>query len=118
MSDEVVAVNLSIDVNRREVHRLLGYGRSGQPSKNVAKRLDELWPEALIVTPGIRPAGSSMDDQQRAATPGGAILAGADYLVVGRPIRMAEEPVETADAIAREVEEALNKLKTQEEGGA
>lgn len=65
------------------------------------------WPEALIVTPGVRPAGADLGDQARVATPGGAIKAGADYLVVGRPIAAAPDPALAADSIAAEVAEAL-----------
>jgi orotidine-5'-phosphate decarboxylase len=61
----------------------------------------------LIVTPGIRPAGTAQGDQARAATPAAALAAGADYLVVGRPITEAANPAAAADAIAREMEAAL-----------
>jgi orotidine-5'-phosphate decarboxylase len=57
----------------------------------------------LIVTPGIRPAGAAMADQARAATPSAAIAAGADYVVVGRPITDAADPAAAADAIAGEI---------------
>ncbi len=53
----------------------------------------------LIVTPGIRPAGSAPDDQRRIATPASAIRNGADYLVVGRPIIAAADPAKAAHAI-------------------
>jgi orotidine-5'-phosphate decarboxylase len=64
----------------------------------------------LIVVPGIRPAGARgrrKDDQTRVATPGEAIRAGADYLVVGRPITEAADPREAARAIAEEVAQTL-----------
>jgi orotidine-5'-phosphate decarboxylase len=58
-------------------------------------------PAFLVVTPGVRPAGSATDDQARTATPAAAIAAGADYLVIGRPITGAPDPAAAADAIAR-----------------
>jgi orotidine-5'-phosphate decarboxylase len=61
----------------------------------------------LIVTPGIRPAGAEMGDQRRAATPAAAISAGADYLVVGRPITAAADPSAAAKAIVDEIATAL-----------
>jgi orotidine-5'-phosphate decarboxylase len=58
----------------------------------------------LIVTPGIRrDAIDAGDDQKRILSPEGAVAAGADYLVVGRPIRMAADPVEEADNIVRAI---------------
>ena len=58
----------------------------------------------LIVTPGIRPASAATDDQARIATPASAIAAGADYLVVGRPVTGAPDPAAAADAIVAEME--------------
>jgi orotidine-5'-phosphate decarboxylase len=63
--------------------------------------------EAFLVTPGIRPAGSDVGDQKRVMTPADAIGAGADLLVVGRPIRDASDPAEAAANIARQVQLAL-----------
>lgn len=60
-----------------------------------------------MVTPGIRPAGASQDDQQRVATPGRAIADGADYLVIGRPIRDAVDPDGCIQAIQAEIAAAL-----------
>ena len=63
-------------------------------------------PEAagrLIVTPGVRPAGAAMDDQKRAATPGEAIRAGADHIVVGRPVWRAPDPAAAMRAIHAEL---------------
>ncbi|MGH7146660.1 MAG: orotidine-5'-phosphate decarboxylase, partial [Nitrospiraceae bacterium] len=62
----------------------------------------------LIVTPGIRPAGTGADDHARVTTPAQAITAGADYLVVGRPIRDATDPEAAAAAIAREMQTAFD----------
>jgi orotidine-5'-phosphate decarboxylase len=57
----------------------------------------------LIVTPGIRPAGGEPGDQKRIATPRGAVEAGADYIVVGRPVRDAADPRAAAEAIVAEL---------------
>jgi orotidine-5'-phosphate decarboxylase len=64
-------------------------------------------PRFLIVTPGVRPATSSRGDQARIATPGEAIRAGADYLVVGRPITSARDPRAAAQRILDEMAQAL-----------
>ena len=61
-----------------------------------------------LVTPGIRPAGSAVGDQKRIMTPARAIEAGADYIVVGRPIMEAADPKAAADAIQAEIAQALN----------
>ena len=61
-------------------------------------------PDFLIVVPGIRPAGSAAGDQKRIATPGAAARAGADLLVIGRPITGATDPAAAAREIAREIE--------------
>ena len=60
-----------------------------------------------LVTPGIRPAGSAVGDQKRIMTPARAILAGSDYLVVGRPVIEAADPKAAAEAIQAEIAQAL-----------
>ena len=62
--------------------------------------------EFLIVTPGVRPSGAELSDQRRVMTPADAIRAGADILVIGRPITAAPDPAKAAEAIAEEVARA------------
>lgn len=65
-------------------------------------------PRFLIVTPGVRPAGKGMDDHARVTTPTQTIAAGADYLVIGRPIRDATDPAAAAAAILSEMQAAFD----------
>ena len=65
-----------------------------------------LGPEVTLITPGVRPAGAAAGDQKRVATPAGAVRAGADFVVVGRPIRDASDPAAAARAIASEIDAA------------
>ncbi len=62
-----------------------------------------------IVTPGVRPGFASLDDQKRVTTPAEAIGSGADYLVIGRPISAAPDPVAAAEAILDEMTSALER---------
>ena len=62
----------------------------------------------LLVTPGIRPAGDAAGDQKRIVTPKAAIAAGADHLVVGRPVLAARDPQAAAETIVAEIASALN----------
>lgn len=64
--------------------------------------------KAILVTPGIRPAGASVGDQKRVATPRDAIARGADLLVVGRPLRDAADPIAVANEIVRDIELGLS----------
>jgi orotidine-5'-phosphate decarboxylase len=65
----------------------------------------------MVVTPGIRPAGAASGDQKRVLTPAAAIAAGADYLVVGRPIIAAADPTAAADAIVVEIAQQAAREK-------
>jgi orotidine-5'-phosphate decarboxylase len=62
----------------------------------------------ILVTPGIRPEGATAADQKRTATPAAAIAAGADYLVVGRPVTQAKHPREEAETIVAEIAAAIS----------
>lgn len=67
-------------------------------------------PEFLVVTPGIRSSNDADDDQRRTLTAAEAITAGADYLVVGRPILSAKDPADAAGRVAAEIDVALMQL--------
>jgi orotidine-5'-phosphate decarboxylase len=81
-----------------------GVVASGQEAAAIRKVAG---PDFLIVTPGVRPQGSDTQDQARAVTPKQAIDAGADYVVVGRPITRAPDPRAAALTIAGEIASAL-----------
>lgn len=76
-----------------------GIVASGKEAAALHERLRNF----LIVTPGIRPAGTDAQDQTRVVTPSDAVAAGADYLVIGRPITRADNPRAAAEAIAAEI---------------
>ena len=73
---------------------------SAQEARLLRRSLGKDW---VIVAPGIRPAGSPGDDQARSLTPGDALRAGADYLVVGRPITQATDPAAAAQDVIEEM---------------
>lgn len=77
------------------------------PREVGAVRATLMKPGFLIVTPGVRPAGAGLDDQKRVMTPAQAIRAGADYIVVGRPITAAKDAVEAAGQVLEEIESGL-----------
>ena len=82
-------------------------------SPNEIKTIRSTVPSSnfLVVTPGIRPATSESEDQKRVATPAAAIAAGASYLVVGRPITGAPDPLTAAHEIIADMERSLNVEK-------
>lgn len=93
-------------LRRAELARESGFDgviASGQEAANIRSAVG---PNFLIVTPGIRLTGSSTDDQQRITTPDNAIRAGADYIVVGRPITQADDPRMAAETFVSHIREA------------
>ncbi len=80
---------------------------SGREAMALREQLGE---NMLLVTPGIRPEGSDLTDQRRVLTPVQALTAGSDYLVIGRPITGAEDPV----AMCRAVSESLSPLEADD----
>ncbi|MBW1810536.1 MAG: orotidine-5'-phosphate decarboxylase [Deltaproteobacteria bacterium] len=72
--------------------------------REVARLRSRFGKKPLLITPGVRPAGSAADDQTRIATPQRAVADGADYLVIGRPITKAADPAEAVARIVAEME--------------
>jgi len=83
---------------------------SGLEAKEVKSRFGK---DFIVVTPGIRPQWGLIadDDQKRVVTPYEAIINGADYIIVGRPIRDTPDPRAAAQKVVEEIEQALNDLK-------
>ncbi|MDA0311621.1 MAG: orotidine-5'-phosphate decarboxylase [Gemmatimonadetes bacterium] len=94
---------------RDEVGRLTELSADAGLDGVVASALEASWirrlvsDDFLVVTPGIRPAGADVGDQNRIATPAEAVRAGADYLVIGRPITQAEDPRQALEAVLAEI---------------
>ena len=89
--------------------RRVGCGGLVASAKEAGELRRELGEGFAIVTPGVRPAGSAAGDQARVVTPHDAIVAGATYLVVGRPIIEAPDPAKAAAGIVKEIEDAGRK---------
>lgn len=97
------------DLVLQRARTVLGLGCHGIvcSAREAALLREQLGQEFVMVTPGIRPSGADLNDQQRVATPGRAIADGSDYLVIGRPIRDASDPETCIRAIQREIALAL-----------
>lgn len=99
--------DIGLDIEpEQQVLRLAGLAaRAGLDglvcSAREASLLKREHPHLQLVTPGIRPAGSAQDDQKRILTPSMAVAAGADFLVIGRPITQAEKPAQALSAIVQ-----------------
>lgn len=98
LEDQVVAL-----AQLCETSGINGVVASPQEIVPIRKAVDN--PNFVILTPGVRPAGAALNDQSRVMTPGEAIQAGSNFLVVGRPITAAENPVEAAKKILEEIEQ-------------
>jgi orotidine-5'-phosphate decarboxylase len=100
---------LRLVMKRAQIARTAGCAGVICSGLEAAKIKEKFGQGFLAVTPGIRPswALSAKEDQQRITTPVQAVTAGADYLVIGRPIRDAEDPRQAAALIAKEIESAL-----------
>lgn len=97
-----------VEMVRRRAEQAQGLGVDGlvasaEEARGVRAAVGR---DMILVTPGIRPAGAGAGDQKRVATPASAIAAGADYLVVGRPIAAAPDPRAAAAAIVAEIASA------------
>ncbi|MEW6437271.1 MAG: orotidine-5'-phosphate decarboxylase [Pseudomonadota bacterium] len=89
--------------HRAQQAKALGIDGLVAGASEAAELRRNIGPDVILVTPGIRPAGGEAGDQKRVATPAAAIAAGADYLVVGRPITEAADPRAAAEAIQHEI---------------
>ncbi len=95
------------DLVQTRAGRAFDAGADGVISSPQEAAMIRALPEAdgrLIVTPGVRPAGSALGDQKRVMTPAEAIAQGADHVVVGRPVWTAEDPQKAANAILSEMQ--------------
>ena len=101
-----------------QIRRLVGIAAAGRAEGIVcspaeASIVNATGPQLTVFTPGVRPVGTGHHDQKRVADPFAAVVAGADYLVVGRPITTAEDPIAVAAAI---VESATHAAEAQSHG--
>jgi orotidine-5'-phosphate decarboxylase len=78
-------------------------------AQEVPRVKNELGNDFILVTPGIRPLGSARDDQKRITTPAEAIRSGSDYLVIGRPVTRAEDPLQ----VLRDITEEIKNVKRE-----
>ncbi|MDO8705235.1 MAG: orotidine-5'-phosphate decarboxylase [Sulfuricaulis sp.] len=108
--DEADLVELGLEKSAaHHVERLAGLAQSAGLDGVVCSPLEasvlrrRYGKKFLLVTPGVRPSGTSVDDQRRTRTPAEAVADGADYLVIGRPITGAPNPLFVLDAINREI---------------
>ncbi len=97
-------------LHRAALAREAGFDGVIASGQEAARIREMAGPGFLIVTPGIRLPGGTTDDQERVATPESAIMAGADYLVVGRPITQASDPRIAAESFVQHIRDARIKM--------
>ncbi|MDK3017646.1 orotidine-5'-phosphate decarboxylase [Pseudodonghicola flavimaris] len=106
LDDGLIRAGDVADLVVERAGRAFAAGADGVIASPQEAALIRALPEAegrLIVTPGVRPAGAALGDQKRVATPASAIAAGADHIVVGRPVWQAADPRAAAQAIVDEL---------------
>jgi orotidine-5'-phosphate decarboxylase len=115
--DELKAIGVDVTAEQ-QVLRLAGLTRDAGLDGVVCSALEAavlrqaMGLDFCLVTPGIRPAGSAAGDQTRILTPAKALQAGADYLVIGRPITQAADPLAVLESIAQETESISRELNS------
>jgi orotidine-5'-phosphate decarboxylase len=116
LDDEALAETGVTDGAAAQVVRLARLARDcgidgvvASPLEVEIVRRDVAAPPFVILTPGIRPAGSAHGDQRRVMTPARALAAGSDFLVIGRPVTAAPEPAAAARAIVAELVSASGR---------
>ncbi len=97
-------------LHRARLAREFGFDGVIASGQEAARIRAAVGPDFLIVTPGIRLAGGTTDDQERVMTPDHAITAGADHIVVGRPITQADDPKRTAEIFLHHIREAHARI--------
>ncbi len=95
---------LAVDAIKQGADGIVASAQEAEFLRNAGDLKDNNF---IIITPGIRPAGSSHNDQRRVTTPTKAVQSGSDYLVVGRPILEADNPKDMAEKIISEIADAL-----------
>jgi orotidine-5'-phosphate decarboxylase len=108
LTSEAGRVGASV-LRAAESARAAGLGGVVAATRECSRIKARLGDEFHVLTPGIRPPGVDSDDQARVATPRQAVRAGADYLVVGRPITQAPNPAEAARTILDQIERAFGR---------
>ncbi|MBK0398640.1 orotidine-5'-phosphate decarboxylase [Limibaculum sp. M0105] len=106
LDDMLIQPGETAEITLERARRALAAGADGVIASPQEAALIRALPEAagrLIVTPGVRPAGAALGDQKRVATPAAALAAGADHIVVGRPVWAAPDPKAAAEAILAEI---------------